>query len=290
MVEEADIRRPTATNGPVRIYGTPERGPLRSVIATGRDFSEGLRRHQVWLAFAWDEVQNRYRRSIVGLGWIGLSFLIFVAAISIFFGAFSGLKPQDYIAYVSFGFAVFQFLMGNVVDGCSVFTRSASWLKGMALPYSVYVYKGVARSLLPLAIYAILAVALLPLFGWRPTAIALWSIPAVVLLVLTAIPVQWVFGLLAARWRDVSHFIAAIARIFLFSTPIIWVYDETEGIRRTLADINPFTHFVQIVRQPLLGEMADSQHIVGALFWTVAAWVVAFVAGALMRRQLPFWV
>lgn len=255
-----------------------------------KDLADGLRMSQVWRAFAWDETQQRYRRSALGLAWILLSYLMFVGAITIFFAGFSSVEQREFVMYVAIGYAAFTFLVGNIIDGCEVFHASAIWIKSTALPYSIYVYKSLARSVFTFVIQLAGAFALMLALGWRPGAEALFAIPALLLYLANGVWIQFVFGFVTTRFRDVSHLTNAITRILFFTTPILWVYAESSGLMRTIADLNPLTHLIEVLRAPLLG------HPVSALSWAVVAamtalgWATAITLGGLMRRRLPFWV
>lgn len=265
-------------------------GDQFDAVGVLRDLADGLRAHRVWRVFAWDEIQNRYRRSALGLAWLGFSYLLFVFAIALFFGGFSKLEGSTFVVHVAFGFAIFNVILAAIVDGCAVFVRTAGWVKSAALPYSTYVYQGIARTLFPFVIHFGLALVICPFFGWRPGPEAFLAIPAFLLIVLLSVPVQYTFGLLAARLRDVGHLIAAISRLFFFTTPILWVYEETQGPRRAAADFNPMTHYLEIFRDPLLGNPIDPTQWWLAIGWCGAAWVMLFAVAGVMRRKLPFWV
>lgn len=261
-------------------------GPL----AVLRDLGEGFAMGPVWRAFAWDEIQQRYRRSVLGLAWIALSYLIFVLAISFFFGGFASLGARHFIQYVALGFAAFSFLIGNITDGCQVFQVAGSWIKSTPLPYSIYIYKSIARSLFPFAIQLVVAFGFMAALGWRPGWSALYAIPAVAIYLVNAVSIQMIFGLIAARWRDISHLVSAITRVLFFTTPILWVYAEQTGLRKTVAGINPLTHFLEIFRAPLLGEPVLAHSWQVALGVTAGGWVLAIFLASFMRRRLPFWV
>lgn len=244
------------------------------------------------MAFAADEVQQRYRRSRLGLAWIVLSYLFFVVAISLFFGSFSQKGSKDFVAYVAVNYALFTFLVANLVDGCAVFRGGKSWISSMPLPHSILVLKSVARSVFVFAISAIVAVVFLISTGHLGTSASLMAVPAFVLLLFNAVLVQTYLGYLTARFRDVEHLMQSITRILIFTTPILWVRSEMpEGsIRRAVADLNPLTHALEIVSMPLLG------HPAGTNSWTymgvVTAVNVVLMLGAsyVAHRRLPFWV
>ncbi|MFQ5564000.1 MAG: ABC transporter permease, partial [Parvularculaceae bacterium] len=261
-------------------------GPLAML----RDLRDGFAMGPVWRAFAWDEIQQRYRRSVLGVAWIGISYLIFVAAISLFFSGFATLSARHFIFYVALGFAGFTFLIGNVTDGCQVFRAAGTWIKSTPLPYSVYVYKSIARSVFPFLIQLAVGFSVMAVLGWRPTWGALYALPALAVYLVNAVWVQFFFGLFATRWRDFSHLVAAITRVLFFATPILWVYAEQTGLRKTVAGFNPLTHFLEIFRAPLLGDPMLPQSWPAVLGVTMAGWTATILVASVMRRRLPFWV
>lgn len=256
-----------------------------------RDLADGWKMDDVWRAFAWDEIQNRYRRSAIGVAWILISFVIFVGGIAVFFGGFSSKDGIAFTAYVALGFTLFQFMIGNVIDGCGVFRQSATWIKSSTLPYSIYVYKSVFRSLFPFFIHLAATIVGMAAFGLlQPRWDTLTAILALGVILLNAVPAQILLGTIAARYRDITHLISSITRILFFSTPILWVREELGGIRAQIADINPFTHYIEIFRAPLLGEAARMESWMIVIGLTVVLWASALTASALMRRRLPFWI
>lgn len=257
-----------------------------------RDVYEGLKRHYVWRAFAWEETKSRYHRSVLGLFWIIATYAIFVAGISIFFGGFSSKPKPEFTIYVALGYATFQFLVASIADGSAVFTSSSGWIKSTNLPYSIYVFKSLFRSLVPFGMQLSVALMLMIAFGtigklgWH----TLMALPALAIFILCAVPLQYSLGLIAARYNDVKHTIGAITRLLIFVTPILWVREEAKGMRGLLADLNPMTHFLEIFRNPLMGWDVRPISWIVVLGVTLGLWVFAAIISTLMRQRLPFWI
>ena len=257
-----------------------------------RDLLAGARQPALWIAFATDEIQQRYRRSKLGLAWIIISYVIFVATISLFFGNFSDLGHAHFTVYVAINFAIFMFLMGNITDGCAVFRVSKSWIKSAPLPHSIYVFKSIARSLFVFGINLAVALMILYIFGFQLHFLALLAIPALVVLLINAVLVQTTFGYIAARYPDVDHLMQSLMRILYFTTPVLWVRDEhtAPGLRTTISELNPFTHALEIFSAPILGKMPDPKSwlIIGVL--TLVMLVTTLVVTGFSHRRLPYWV
>ena len=268
-------------------YSTNHR---RGVTGVFGDLHRGLAQGQVWRHFAWDEIQNRYRRSALGIAWIGLSHVFFVVVIVIFFRGLSQADPVSFTRHVAIGFATFTFLVANISDGCDVFRNATTWIKSTPLPYSVYIYKSICRSIFTFAIHIALSFIIILLMGWRPAPGALWAIPALVVFLINAVSFQLLFGLFATRYRDISHLVSTITRLLFFATPILWTFDQRSGLIKTVAKFNPMTHFIEIFRAPLMGTPMIEESWMIVIGVTIFGWIAAVTAGAFMLRRLPYWL
>ncbi|MEM9939794.1 MAG: ABC transporter permease [Pseudomonadota bacterium] len=254
------------------------------------DLREGFARRPLWTAFAWDEIQQRYRRSRLGLAWIVFSFVFFVGSISMFFGGFAQIDSVAFTMHVATSYGIFTFLIGNITDGCAVFKVSTSWIKSSDLPHSIYVYKSIARSLFVFSINLVITIVIALVSGYTFTPLALLAIPAFLLLLANAIWVQLVLGYCTARFRDLEHLVTAVTRIIFFVTPILWVLEERSGFTRILAELNPFTHALEISAGPILGRDPSPRSWAIVLGLTVFGYIAALIVGGLARRRLAYWL
>jgi ABC-type polysaccharide/polyol phosphate export permease len=256
------------------------------------DLIKGTRRPALWIAFATDEIQQRYRRTKLGLAWIVLSYLIFVASISVFFGHFSDVGHTYFTVYVAVNFSIFTFLLASLTDGCAVFRISRTWIKSAPIPHSIYIFKSVARSLFVFAINLAVALVIFFAFGFSLKPIAWMSIPAFVVLLVDAVLVQLIFGYVAARFQDIEHLMQSITRVFYFTTPVLWVRDPNAapGVRNTISEMNPYTHALEIFSAPLLGRAPDPDSWLYIGIFTVLMFAVGLIIGGVSQRRLPYWV
>lgn len=265
-------------------------GAQNQASAFIRDMVDGFKMHEVWLSFAWDETRSRYHRSALGLLWIVFGYAFFVGGVSFFFGSFARMGVGPFTIYVALGYATFLFLIANVVDGCTVFAGSSSWIKSSTLPYSVYVYKSIFRAILPFALQMLVAAAVMAYWRMSLNMTALLIFPALLLFVINGVAIQYLMGLIAARFRDVGHLVNTVTRILIFSTPILWVREERSGTIALVADLNPLTHYIEIFRAPLMGAPIRPTSWMIVLALTALVWLMVLIGAARMRRRLPFWV
>jgi ABC-2 type transport system permease protein len=121
------------------------------------------------------------------------------------------------------------------------------------------------------------------------------AVPAFGILLLNGAWIAVLAGIVATRFRDIPPIIASLSQLLFFMTPIVWQYETllrnpAVAERARIAELNPVLHFVEIVRQPLLGQEIAWRHwwIAGAI--TVVGIAVALVALRNYRARVAYWV
>lgn len=253
------------------------------------DLREGLTRHTLWINLGLQEVKQLYRGSLLGAAWIVVSFLVFGAGLIWFFGALSSSEAAWFAAYLLLGLWVYQFIATSITGACTVFIAAEGWLRSQRLPISLFAYKLTFRNVFNLALTGI-SVALALIYVGHPVSWgALWAIPGILMIVYTSVWVSLLLGIVTARFRDLQHIVATIMRFAFLMTPVLWVADEL-GTRGKFANINPLTHYIAIVREPLLNGQVVMFHWWLVLAMTIVGTVVTFGVFARFRRDLIFWL
>ncbi len=121
-------------------------------------------------------------------------------------------------------------------------------------------------------------------------AIPHWSlIPG--LLIVTLAMVSWgsVFGMIAARYRDLRFLLPSVSNLLFFLTPIYWHVDLL-GPKAWIATANPLYNLISILRQPLLGLTATDANWIYSSIVALVGVIAWFILFSLFRRRITFWV
>ena len=266
--------------------------PSQTALALA-DIIEGARASHLWGLLGWQDIRRRYRRSVLGPFWLTISMGVLVAALGTLYGALLKVESAVYVPYLALGFIVWTLVSGLITDGCTAFISAESIIKQTNVPLSVHVYRMVWRNLIIFfhnaAIFVVVAALFAVWSGWT----GLLALPGLVLLCLNGIWVGLLLGIVSARFRDVPPIAASVVRILFFVTPIIWMPDLMPGRALMLAvvlDFNPFFHFVEIVRAPLLGQAPDLVSWLAATGIAIGGWAVTFALFRRYRRRIAYWV
>src|SRR3546814_5751930 len=116
--------------------------------------------------------------------------------------------------------------------------------------------QSLAKSFFVMCMYLPVVAITLAFFGDVSLYELLLSLPVMSLIYVNALWIAAVFALVGARFPDFGQLLNTISIFLFLLTPIIW-YPEMMppgSIRAQLMRINPFYHFVEIFREPLMGQ------------------------------------
>ena len=253
------------------------------------DLWRGLMSYEIWTRFAFHEIRQRFRRSILGPFWLTLSMGIMVGALGLVFGTLFQQNIGDTLPYIATGLIFWGLLTSCINDGTTVFVGSANYIRNLPLPVSLHVFQMLCRNLIiwvfNMAIYVLVAV----LFRIQLTWDTLLFIPGFVLFVLNLSWVALVAGIFSTRFRDIPQLILNLIQVVFFVTPVFWSV-ETLPRRPAFVVRYAFYHLLEIVRAPLLGQAPS------LISWSVGVGLAVFgliFAALLYRRtysRIAYWV
>ena len=268
--------------------GAPTPVPSQTALALF-DLIQGVRTHHLWHLLGWQDIRQRYRRSVLGPLWLTLSMGALVSALGILYGMLFKVEVAIFVPHLALGFIVWTLISSNANEGCKVFIDAEGIIKQVGLPLTVHMYRLLWRNLLILFHNALVFVVVAAVFGVWPGWAGLLALPGLALLCLNGLWAILLLGVISARFRDVPPIVTSIVRICFFVTPIIWM-PELVPARAAVLEFNPFYHLVEVVRAPLLGKVPALSSWIAVVIMTIGGWVLAFAFFRRYRRRIAYWV
>lgn len=269
----------------------------RSWRRAADDLLGGWGQRQLWGHLGWQDIRQRYRRSVLGPLWITISMAVTAVALGVLYAGLFGNELSVQLPYILVGFIVWGFVSGCVTEGSEVFTSNVGLIRHLPAPLSVHVYRLIWRQMLFFAHNAVVYLVMLLVFPQDLDWSFFLVFPALVLLVVNGTWVALLLGIVTTRFRDLKPITQSMVQLLFFLTPIVWIYrdlleSENAAIaeRARLVEFNPLLHFVEIVRQPLLGEDPALRHWVVVLVITAVGWALALLALRRFRSRISYWV
>lgn len=253
------------------------------------DVVEGAARWRLWIRLGWNDILQRYRRSVLGPFWLTASMAIMVMALGVIYAELFSQPVDDFIPFLCVGLLVWTLISSYLTEAGALFTGSESYIKQIRLPFSVYVYRSSWAKLIMFAHNFIIYIGVLVYFRIWPGTAALLAIPGLLLVVANGTIASLTIGIVSARFRDIPQLIASIVQILFFVTPIFWKPESLKG-HAYVTDFNPFFHLLEIVRAPLLGNLPATASYFVVLLVTVVNIAIAGVFFTKYRSRIAYWI
>jgi len=274
-----------ATPAPPVFDYTAGQRPLADALA---DMRAGLDRRRLAHELARRDVRNRYKGAAIGAFWITVTTGMTALGLGLLYGELFGLPIKQHLPYVAIGIVVWGVISGSVLEGSRAFLAGADMFKQMRMPISVFAL----RVLIRLAyVTGFRAIVLIPIcaatIAPAPAGVAL-SLAGAAWIGFTGYWAALLLGVLTARFQDVGQMASAGLSFAFFVTPIIWRVDRL-GEHAHWINWNPFYHYLEIVRAPLLGEGGLAAHYAVAVPLTCVLAILGTGFYAKFFRRLPYW-
>ena len=258
------------------------------------DLVEGFRRRELWLHLGWQDIKQKYRRSVLGPFWITIATGTTAIAMGLLYSKLFNLELAEHLPYVTLGLIIWNMINAAILEGADVFIANEGLIKQLPTPLSVHVYRLVWRQMILFAHNMVIFVLIAMIFPKPWSWADLTVVPALALIMANCVWVSFCFGILATRYRDIGPLLAALVQLLFFMTPIIWNAEtlQRQGAGRwsKIIELNPLLHYLDIVRAPLLGAHQEPRHWVVVAVITVLGWGAAALALRSYRARVPYWV
>jgi lipopolysaccharide transport system permease protein len=253
-----------------------------------RDLVSGFANLRAWTSLAWDDLAARYRRTVLGPFWITISHAFIIGGLAFWS---SQVLKQDLAAqfvYIAAGLTVWTLIASSLADASNLFIRASGLLTAYDLPASIHVYRFVAGQLIAFGHNLIVYILAIVITKTSIGLVTLLAVPGLLLVILSVLGLALALGCIGARFRDVGPLVSAVVGALLIFTPIFWRKTDIASAA-WMADVNPFFHLLETVREPMLGNAPATIHWIvslGFAGFSLAFGVITFV---LMRRKLNHW-
>src|SRR5471030_1256689 len=127
----------------VNVLSNERPSRVRSAL---KDLVDGVRSYPVWSTLGWQDIRQRYRRSMLGPFWITLTMLVTIVGMGPLYGALLKLSNKDFIPYLSLGIITWGLISMLLMEGGSSFHSAESMIRSVRLPLTLHILRGIYRN------------------------------------------------------------------------------------------------------------------------------------------------
>jgi ABC-type polysaccharide/polyol phosphate export permease len=211
-----------------------------------------------WLSLVKIDLKNRYRRSMIGVGWSLLHPILMTVVLCIVFGQFFHRGDiKSYAPFLLSGLVFWHFITTALNQGCHCFFNGESYIRQHPAPLAIYplratlgagIHFGIGLVLVILMVWSVNG------FGNVPSLISL--VPSLILIFVFGWSLALIFGVLNVLFQDCQHLIEVLLQVLFYATPIMYEPGEIIKNNPTLVwyikHANPLAVMLDLLRRPLL--------------------------------------
>lgn len=247
-----------------------------SVPHLGRYFvNVWAKRRLVW-ALAQAAVKAGHLDTWFGRLWTVLNPLLLGLTYFLLIGVILGKDISfEYLARLLGGLFAFYFTRSSIGSGANAIVKGGAMVRATAVPRMILPLSSVAialRAYFP----TLLTYAVFHLVGGLPITPALLMIPVLILIhALINVGLALLFATSTVFFRDTSSFLPYLLRIWMYVTPVLYMYTEVPVGIRPYLELNPLYRLFSAWQQILFeGTLPSADNLAIAVAWAVASLTV----------------
>ncbi len=245
-----------------------------------------LRYKELVYFFTWREFKIRYKETYLGVVWIVLQPLIFMAIVDFVIvqrlGARFGDGAPDAIL-IFLGFTLWQFFEPCFGNTISSFLSNQSLFKKLYFPKVLPAVANIISRLIDFMIgFFVLFLLSFPMGSPMPLITALLMIPGLFLLIISGYGYGLLLGSLNIRYRDIKQLVPFIVRLMFIATPVIWPLSIVPSNWLWFFYLNPAAAIIDTMRQSWYDPAGIRWNLLGL---TVIVSVVGLALGTFFYKR-----
>jgi len=253
------------------------------------DIVLGSRKYSIWAMLAWSDIRQRYSRSVLGPFWLTLSSGVLIFTLGPLYGRLFRIPLEQYFTHIAVSLVCWGLVASLVMEACTPFTAAEGYIKQIKIPFTIFVLRTIFRNVI---IFAHTLVVVVVVFFFFPTTIGFGTLGIVLGILLLSVNAFWlsiVLGILSVRFRDVPQIINSIVGVAFFLTPVIW-QTSMLGRKAWLVQLNPFYHFIEVIRSPLLHNQLNYGSILFTGFSAILGCIFTILFFSRYRSRIAYWL
>lgn len=263
---------------------------MSSDLAAGfLDLRRGLSRLDLSMLLALDGLKRAHRRTELGILWLIVPQAVMVAAFILIFTQVFRQQIEGFPLYIGTGILTWSYIAAFLMGSPAAVLHNGRWIMSQPLPLSTLLYSFAIQVFIQfivcLPIYVVLAVIYLPPLGLHTLAV----IPGIAIVSLAGLGFSLILGPLGARFRDLAPALGVVAQVAFLITPVIWPAGIV-GRRVFFIHGNPFYHLLEIVRQPLMGNLPTAENWIFASGVAAGLLIAGIASFGWFKRHVYYWI
>ncbi len=197
------------------------------------------------------DVKIRYRRTLLGVGWVVLQPLATMVVFSLFFGKLAKIPSGDlpYPLFVYSGLIIWNFFTSAVTNASNSIVSAGGIIEKVYFPRLILPLSGVATALLDFFVNLVFLGLMLAYYRITPNPMFIVFFPVILLnLLLLTGGLGFFLASLKVKYNDIGLALPYVMQVGIFLTPVIYPLGIVYDYKKWLLLLNPLTAILEVIR------------------------------------------
>ena len=255
-----------------------------------KEFVNSLYLWRIWNIATIYRIVLSYRRTYLGTLWLMVGITMIVLVKSFLFSGIFNVPSNRIIPNLAIGMLIWRLLAGIINGFCNALSSNKANFEQGYFPLftpilSVIIYHSF------IFMHTFFPMVIISFYFMLPNMSDVWLIvPGIILIFFAGIPIGYILAVVCTRYRDLANLIHAVMGVLFFLTPVIWLPEMATGFREWVLLLNPFFHFMELVRDPLVNQPIEILNWIVALVIGLVAWGVSYLLFNFYGRRVLIWL
>ncbi len=271
------------------IYDASKRGLFHRLQMAVGDLKEAAGLYKLWAHLGWRDQTSTTKRTYLGYVWHIIATVAQVVILGFIYGALFEEGPATMMLYLSVGLSLWSFISSVFFGSFNVFANYRNFLLARDIPLPLLIFRDLCGDMILMATKMMGFVVLSVVFLVPLNASAFLAVPGMMMIIIMAFPVKLICATAGTRFRDLQFAFQPFGLAAFLITPVLW-REKFLDTHSWVSVYNPFTHILEIVRSPLLGETPQLTSYYAVLSMMVIFWFVGIFVYARYRNRIAVWL
>lgn len=254
------------------------------------DLGAGLKHWRVSHLFGLIEIRRRYSRSRLGQFWLTMSTGVMVASMGFVWSVLWKTELRDLMPFIAISLILWTVIVGSLGEATTIFAAMGPMFLNQGMCFSTAIYGLMYKHFLILLHNLPIVVLTLIIFPVPVSAATLLALPGLLCLFVALFSLSYIVAISCLRFRDLSQVVQNVLQIAFFITPVLWKPAQLDADKSYLLRFNPLVDLFAVVREPLLGQLPTTSEWVGAVGFTLVAFLLAVPIVGAFRNRIIYWI
>jgi ABC-2 type transport system permease protein len=239
------------------------------------------------------DLKARYKNSVLGYIWTWLDPLLTMLVFVLVFGIILNMRTENFPVYLISGLVPWIFFSQTLTGCVKAITGNAGLIKRVFFPREIFPLTLALSNTINLLFSLIVALALVLIFG-LPLTLKIFLLPIhIFFLLLLALGIGFFFSNMGVFFRDLSHIIPFVIRLWFYLTPIFYVVEGRipEKYLNIYMFLNPLAVFLALFRSSLMGmDWPDVKYVISCFLTSVVVFIAGYIFFKKTEDRMVKWI